>query len=86
MTGRDSTAACEPCQKDDVLVVRKLDRMGRDLAQLVNTVQDLWLSGTTPPLPPTRWYTRHSLGSPRRRDHGRGQYATGLVARKEDTP
>ena len=46
--GRDdpaSTAACGALRKDDVLVVWKLDRLGRNLAHLVNTVHDLAARG-----------------------------------------
>lgn len=39
---RPSLAAClKALRKDDVLVVWKLDRLGRDLRHLVNTVQEL---------------------------------------------
>ena len=38
-TGRDSTTVCEPLRKGDELIVWKLDRLGRNLADLVNTVR-----------------------------------------------
>ena len=40
-TGPDSTTACA-LKKGDVLVVWKLDRLGRNLAHRVRTVQDLF--------------------------------------------
>ena len=39
-TGRGSIAVLRALRKDDVLVVWKLDRLGRNLAHIVNTVQD----------------------------------------------
>ena len=42
---RQLDAACAPCGKGDVLVVWKLDRLGRNLAHLVNSVQDLSARG-----------------------------------------
>ena len=44
-TGRDSTDCLRALRKGDVLVVWKLDRLGRNLAHLVNTVQDLSARG-----------------------------------------
>ena len=44
-TGRDSTGCLRALRKGDVLVVWKLDRLGRNLAHLVNTVQDLSARG-----------------------------------------
>ena len=47
MMGRDvvPTACLRALRKDDVLVVWKLDRLGRNLAHLVNTVHDLAARG-----------------------------------------
>ena len=46
---RDDRPGLDSClralRKDDVLVVWKLDRLGRNLAHLVNTVQDLAARG-----------------------------------------
>ena len=44
-TGRNSTAGCARSGTGHVLVVWKLDRLGRTLAHLVNTVQDLSARG-----------------------------------------
>ena len=44
-TGRDSTDCLRALRKGDVLIVWKLDRLGRNLAHLVNTVQDLSTRG-----------------------------------------
>ena len=44
-TGRDSDSCLRALRKGDVLVVWKLDRLGRNLAHLVNTVQDLSTRG-----------------------------------------
>ena len=49
---RDDRPGLDSClralRKDDVLVVWKLDRLGRNLAHLVNTVQDLSARGVGP--------------------------------------
>ena len=43
---RDDRAGLDNCLREgDVLVVWKLDRLGRNLAHLVNTVQDLSTRG-----------------------------------------
>ena len=44
-TARDSTAACARYGRATLLVVWKFDRLGRNLALLVNTVQDLSARG-----------------------------------------
>ena len=44
-TGRASTTACEPCGRATCSSSGKLARLGRNLAHLVNTVQDLSTRG-----------------------------------------
>ena len=70
---RDDRPGLDSClralRKGDVLVVWKLDRLGRNLAHLVNTVQDL-----SAPVPPRRTSQQWSLPDPgpaSRSQHGR---------------
>ena len=62
-TGQDSTAAWRALRKGDGLVVWKFDRLGRNLAYLVHTVQDLSARGVACGCSPVK--ARRSTPPPR---------------------